>query len=330
MKIKLTGEKSVKARALICAMLDVFKQVGIPLEGKTDRRLERMAEACLAVGGIQTSFSEASSSDNGTFLKTRDIISFMNRHYGENISRGSYDDVRRKDLVLLVEAGIVLNSSSLGRKSTNDPTRGYALNPLFVRLLKAAGKPVWDEELRRFLLKNEKLQECMARKRELERIPVILPSGKKLMFSVGEHNELQRQVIESFLTRFGFGAQVLYVGDTSNKFLYREDKCLRELGFFLPEHDELPDVVAYSASKNLLYLIEAVHSAGPMNETRVRRLKRHLKECRADVVFITAFLTKKDFRKWVTEIAWETEVWIADSPEHLVHFNGYKFLEIHK
>ena len=132
------------------------------------------------------------------------------------------------------------------------------------------------------------------------------------------------------MPRFGFGAQVLYVGDTSDKFLHLEEDALKQMGFFKLEHDELPDVVAYSANKNLLYLIEAVHSAGPMNEIRVRKLKRQLKECHADIVFITAFLTKKDFRKWVAEIAWETEVWIADSPEHLVHFNGYKFLEMHK
>lgn len=315
---------------LIISMLDILEQVGIPLEGKTDRRLERIAEACLAVGKIQTSFSEASSFDSGDFLKTRDLIAFMNRYYGENISSGSYDDIRRKDLILLVEAGIVLNSSSVDKQATNNPTRGYALSPHFVRLLKAVGKPVWNEELKVFLLENGKLQEELTKKRNLERIPVILPSGNELMLSAGEHNELQKLIIESFLPQFGFGAQVLYVGDTSDKFLLREDESLKQLGFFELEHDELPDVVAYSANKNLLYLIEAVHSTGPMNEIRVRKLKRQLKECHADIVFITSFLTKKDFRKWVTEIAWETEVWIADSPEHLIHFNGYKFLEIHK
>ena len=284
-------------------MLDVLKQLGIPLSGKTDRRLERMAEACLAVGKIRASFEEAVSSDSGVFSKTRDLISFMNQHYGESISSGSYDDVRRKDLMLLVEAGIVLNSSSVGKQATNNPTRGYALSPHFVRLLQAVGKPAWEKELKTFLLANGRLQEELARKRHLEQIPVSLPSGKELMLSAGTHNELQKLIIEAFLPRFGFGAQVLYVGDTSDKFLHLEEDALKQMGFFKLEHDELPDVVAYSANKNLLYLIEAVHSAGPMNEIRVRKLKRQLKECHADIVFITAFLTKKDFRKWVAEIA---------------------------
>ena len=85
MKIELTGKKSIAVKNLINSMLNVLEQIGIPLEGKTDRRLERMAEACLAVGKIQTSFSEASSSDSRDFSKTRDLIVFMNQHYGENI-----------------------------------------------------------------------------------------------------------------------------------------------------------------------------------------------------------------------------------------------------
>lgn len=105
---------------------------------------------------------------------------------------------------------------------------------------------------------------------------------------------------------------------------------LKQFGVFALEHEELPDIVAYSTNKKLLFLIEAVHSAGPMSEIRIRKLKRQLKECHANTVFITAFLTKKDFKKWVMDIAWETEVWIAENPEHLIHFNGYKFLEIHQ
>lgn len=330
MRIELTGMKPANVPELIFSLLDILEKAGIPLAGKTDRRLERMAEACLAVGGIRTSLAEAASADEGVFLKTRDIISFMNQHYGEEISPGSYDDIRRKDLILPVEAGLVLNSSAIGKQTTNNPTRGYAFSPHFARLLKAYGQPVWDEEWERFQSETKRLRDELERKRQLERIPVRLPSGETLALSAGEHNELQRQIIESFLPLFGFGAQVLYVGDTTDKFLYRADDALQRLGFFTLEHDELPDVVAYSEGKNLLYLVEAVHSAGPMDEIRVRRLKRQLAGCRAGIVFVTAFLTRKEFRRWAADIAWETEVWIADSPEHLIHFNGYKFLEIHK
>lgn len=330
MTISLTGTKTEQTKKLIFALLDILDVIGIPLKGMTDRRLERMAEVCLATGKILTSFAEASSSQDGGFLKTRDIISCVNRYYGEKISPGSYDDVRRKDLILLVEAGVVLNSSAIDKQATNNPTRGYALSPHFCSLLKAYDTPAWNKELEAFFVENKRLSDELKRKRELERIPVRLPSGSELTLSAGGHNELQKQIVESFLPVFGFGAQVLYIGDASDKSLYRADKELARLNIFTLKHDELPDIIAYSESRNLLYLIEAVHSSGPMNEIRVRRLKRLLEGCPADIVFITAFLTKKDFRKWVIDIAWETEVWLAENPEHLIHFNGYKFLEIHR
>lgn len=329
MEIRLTGNKSEKVKRLIFDMLDVLGEVGIPLDG-TPRRLEKMAMACLAVGDIKSAFSEAKSAADNHFLTTREIIIFENANYGESISSGSYDDIRRKDLLLPVQARIVLNSSSFDTQATNNPTRGYALNPLFAGLIKHYGSTKWKKYLANYKKQVELLKEELDRKRNLEKIPVKLPSGVELELSAGEHNALQKSIVEDFLTRFGMGAEVLYIGDTSDKFLYRNDAVLKQIGFFTIEHEELPDVVAYCRQKNLLFLIEAVHSAGPMSEIRVRKLKKQLEKCTAIPIFVTTFLNKKEFRKWVTEIAWETEVWIAESPEHMIHFNGYKFLEIHQ
>lgn len=166
----------------------------------------------------------------------------------------------------------------------------------------------------------------------MQKVPVTLPNGKIIVLSYGEHNDLQKAIIEVFLPLFGFGAEVLYVGDTKDKFLHLEKAELEKIKFFTLEHEELPDVVAYSREKNLLYLIEAYHSTGEWDEIRVRKVKRKLEEsgCTANVVFFTAFENKNIFKQKAKDIAWETEVWIADSPEHLVHFNGYKFLELHK
>lgn len=329
MEIKLKGNKTNKVKKLIFSMLDILGEVGIPLD-ETPRRLERMAMACLAVGHIRSSFQEAKSADDDCFLITRDIITFENKYYREDISSGSYDDVRRKDLLYPVQAGVVLNSSAFDAQATNNPTRGYALNPLFAKLLKSYGTLHWKTELGIYKQHAQSLKEELERKRDLERIPVKLPSGTKLLLSAGEHNRLQKNIVEDFLSRFGMGAEVLYIGDTSDKYLYKNKEVLDQIGFFTLEHEELPDVVAYCKEKNLLFLIEAVHSAGPMDEIRVMKLKRQMESCTAIPVFVTTFLNKKEFRKWVTDIAWESEVWIADNPEHMIHFNGYKFLEIHK
>lgn len=329
MRIKLTGNKKTNLQKIIFDMLDILNSMGVPLDNLSDRRKERMVLALLAVGNIKNSFSEVLTTNDNYFLKTRDIIEFENKYYSENISSGSYDDIRRKDLILLVSAGIVFNSCMLEEKATNNPTRGYGLNPLFASLIKAYKKPNWEVELNKFLLENKSLKEEMEHRRNLQKIPVLLPSGENIELSFGEHNVLQKEIVENFLTKFGFNSQVLYIGDTTNKFLYKDDKKLLELKCFNLKHEELPDVIAYSNDKNLLFLCEAVHSAGPMSEIRVRKLKEQLNKCTAEIIFITAFLTKKDFKKWILDIAWETEVWIAETPEHMVHFNGYKFLELH-
>jgi len=329
MKIKLKGNKTKDIEELIFSMLDILGKVGIPLNG-TARRLERMAMACLAVGDIKNCFQKAQSADNKFFLTTREIIAYENTNFGEHISSGSYDDIRRKDLELPIQAGVVINSSLLDTQATNNPKRAYALHPLFADLVRYYNMPQWEEKLEAYLNKIQLLKEELEKKRELEKIPVKLPSGISLQLSAGEHNALQKSIVEDFLPRFGTGAEILYIGDTSDKYLYRDQNKLKQIGFFTLEHEELPDIVAYCKDKNLLFLIEAVHSAGPMSEIRIRKLKKQLEKCTAFPVFITAFLNKKSFRRWVTEIAWESEVWIANSPEHMIHFNGYKFLEIHK
>lgn len=331
MKIKLQASTPIKVRKLIFSLLDIFKCIGIPVEN-TDRRLERMAKACLAVGQIKTNFQEAVSFEDGCFLRTRGIIAYENDFFGESISMGSYDNIRRQDLKLLVEAGVVVNSSSTEEQATNNPSRGYGLSKSFAALLHSFGTLQWKEKLSNFLSENKSLKEEMEKRRNLMKVPVTLPGGKRIDLSYGEHNDLQKAIIEVFLPLFGFGAEVLYVGDTGDKFLHLEEEELKRIGFFRLEHEELPDVIAYSRQKNLLYLIEAYHSTGEWNEIRVRKIKKKLQElgCTADVVFFTAFESRNIFKQKAKDIAWETEVWIADAPEHLVHFNGYKFLELHK
>jgi type II restriction enzyme len=100
---------------------------------------------------------------------------------------------------------------------------------------------------------------------------------------------------------------------------------LIKLGIPVTEHDKLPDIILYLPPQNWLYLIEAVTSHGPMTPKRIVELKGMLSNCNAGKIFVTAFLSFTEFRKQLRNIAWETEVWIAEEPEHLIHFNGDRF-----
>ena len=311
-------------------LIKIFQEVGIPLEGLTSLRLQRMAQACMAIGNIKESFSEVQSVKDGNFLRTREILKFENDFYCENISSGSYDDIRRKDLKLLVLANIAINSADLESQAKNDSSRGYCLSDEFASLLLSYGSEEWENSLSEYKEKVKALEDELNRKREAVRVPVTLPSGKELLLSYGEHNQLQKAIIENFLAIYGKGCEVLYVGDTSDKLLHKEEFKLKELGFFELHHDELPDIVAYNEEKNLLFLVEAFHCTGQWDKTRLYKIKQKLTNCKADVVYVTAFETIDQFRTISNNIAWETEVWIADIPEHMIHFNGWKFLELHK
>ena len=168
----------------------------------------------------------------------------------------------------------------------------------------------------------------MKQRREKAKLPIKI-GDKEIVFSPGEHNQIQKAVIEEFLPRFGQHAEVLYVGDTADKFLFLDEPALNNLMFFEIAHDKLPDVLAYSKSKNWLFLIEAVHSANPIDPLRKITLQKLAEKCSADIVFVTAFLSRSSFKKFAADIAWETEVWIAENPDHMIHFNGDKFLGPH-
>lgn len=322
---KTFGKKSRATQNLINTTLFILECFGIPLDA-TPRRLEKMAIAFLACGDVKTikDLNKIKDSTTDYSPKTREIINYVNGNFGENISSGSYDDIRRKDLKLLLVAGIVLRSSP--NSATNDSTRGYTISPIYADLIRSYGGKNWQQDVKTSLEKIEPLNKKLRREREINKIEVILPSGVNLEFSIGEHNDFQKAIIEGFLPRYGHGAEVLYVGDTSNKYLHLQKERLDELNFFEISHQELPDVIAYSKSKNWIYLIEAVHSSGPISETRLIQLQHLTANCKADIVYVTAFSNRAKFRSYATDIAWETEVWIADNPDHMVHFNGDKFM----
>ncbi|MEQ9285816.1 MAG: BsuBI/PstI family type II restriction endonuclease [Cyclobacteriaceae bacterium] len=328
-KSKTFGEKSSRVQKLINSALYILDCFGVPLNS-TPRRLERMAIAFLASGDIKSlgDFKKVKDLNSGYSLKTREIIIFVNEHFNEDISSGSYDDIRRKDLKLLTVAEVVLQSSP--NSATNDSTRGYSINPTYATLIRTFGTKDWEKSVKEKLRNVEPLSQKLKREREINKVNVTLPLGGKLFFSAGEHNDLQKAIIEEFLPRYGYGAEVLYVGDTSDKYLHLEKEKLHHLNFFEISHEELPDVVAFSKKKNWLYLIEAVHSSGPISELRLIQLQKLTEKCKVDVVFVTAFMNRPKFRQFMSDIAWETEVWIADNPDHLVHFNGDKFLGPYK
>jgi hypothetical protein len=324
--------KSKEIDDLVAESLQILKDLGIPTSDLSIRRTTKMAKAFLALCDMKVgvSWAESKSIDENHAFTSRGIIGYLNEYLDENISLGSYDDIRRKDLILPVEAGIVLKAAINTGASTNDGTRKYALSTEAAKVVRANKTDTYKQQLDIYLENHDSLIERMNREREMALIPVTLETGQTIQFSTGKHNQLQKSIIEDFLPRFGYSAEVLYVGDTADKFLYLQADRLKDLGFFEISHDKLPDVIAYSVSKNWLYLIEAVHASNPITELRKLVLDKLTEKLQANIIYVTAFNDRAVFRRFAKEIAWETEVWIADNPSYMIHFNGDKFLGPHK
>jgi len=311
----INDNKPAKITKLLNEAIFLLSSLGVPVDGQTTRQLEKMAMVFLAVADVKRTadWSHARVRQGTDTLKSRDIITYINENFGENISMGSYDDIRRKDLKLPVLAGIIEASANKPNAARNDPTRGYSLSEEYIEIIQHFSRQDWDPKCKEFMAKRRTLAAQLSMTRNLETMPVKLPGGKRLSLSPGEHNRLQKEIVENLLPRYGFNSEVLYLGDTTNKQLYCNRPKLKSLKFIELEHGELPDVVAYSENKNWIFLIEAVHSSGPISQIRLLELQRLTKGCSADIVYITAFLNRETFRKFSQDIAWETEVWIVNS-----------------
>ena len=173
-----------------------------------------------------------------------------------------------------------------------------------------------------FLRSAESLGELQSKEREMVLLPVKLPSGKKLSLTAGGQNKLVKKIVEEFCPRFTPGGVIAYLGDAGQKQRHVEAGYLERLGVKIDEHGKMPDVVVHLTEKNWLVLIEAVTSHGPIGLKRHNELKILFGTGRAGLVFVTAFLTRRAMTKYLADIAWETEVWVAEAPSHIIHFNG--------
>ena len=160
----------------------------------------------------------------------------------------------------------------------------------------------------------------------MQRLPVTLPDGQRFELTPGGQNVLVKEIVEEFAPRFTPGGHVAYVGDAGRKHPVYDERYMRKLGVEMAPHGRMPDVVIHHVERNRLVLIEAVTSHDPVNVLRHNQLKDLFADAAAGLVFVTAFLHRTAMREYLPEIAWETEVWIADSPDHLIHFDGERFL----
>jgi len=257
---------------------------------------------------------------------TKGIMDFMSARYRVSYAPNTRETVCRQVLHQLVLAGVADYNPFDPELPTNSPRAHYAISEAALKVVKSFGTNEWETNVAGFLSRRTALMEIFERRRSKRLIPVKFPEGKLVTLSPGAHNKLQKAIVEQFATRFAEQPTLLYLDDAAQKNLYIHAETLKTLRFPITEHDKLPDVVIFDRERNWLFLVEAVTSHGPMSQKRVLELERILVNCPAGLIYVSAFPDMKELRRHIREIAWDTEVWIADMPEHLIHFNGDRFL----
>ncbi|RAX21330.1 MULTISPECIES: BsuBI/PstI family type II restriction endonuclease [unclassified Actinomyces] len=63
-----------------------------------------------------------------------------------------------------------------------------------------------------------------------------------------------------------------------------------------------------------------------MDHIRYSELSSLFSRSTADLVCVSCFPDRSVMRRFLPDMAWETEVWLASEPTHMIHLNGEKFL----
>lgn len=300
--------------------LDILSQLGLPRAQLN----ERSAICLLALCGLDA--GKAWSSAQNPLIGIRAMLDFARNKYDKPYAENTRETFRRQTMHQLLEAQIALYNPDDPARPVNSPKAVYQISPDALAMLQSFGTKTWTARRDDFMDKNKSLVSRYGKAREMAMVPVSLGKVGEIALSPGAHSELIKAIVEEFAPRFVPGSQLVYAGDTGEKWGYFDKELLADIGLKIGSHGKMPDVVLFDGERNWLILVESVTSHGPVDGKRFDELKKLFALSKAGLVYVSAFPDRATMKKYLPEIAWETEVWIAEAPSHLIHFNGERFL----
>lgn len=298
----------------------VLRDLGLP----PAQQNERSALTLLALLNLKADMSWLNATN--PLIGITPIMEFIARNYGKIYAPNTRETIRRQTVHQFIEAGFLIPNPDRPSRPTNSPKTVYQVEANSLNLLRSYETNQWIDNLRNYLISLETLKTRYAQERQMQRIPVTVAPGTIISLSPGGQNILIEKIINDFCSLFTPGGKLLYVGDTGDKWVYFDRESLQILGVTVEVHGKMPDIVVHYVQKNWLVLIEAVTSHGAITPKRRNELEAIFQNSTAGLVFVTAFNRRSDMVKYLAEISWETEVWIAEAPTHIIHFNGERFL----
>ena len=300
--------------------IDVLAQFGLPRAQLN----ERTAYCLLALLNLTKGKQWSKATD--PLVGITPMMDFARNNYGADYAPNTRETFRRFSMHQMVQAGIALYNPDMPDRPTNSPKAVYQISPAALQVVKAYKTRTWSRKLAAFKKSVSTLVEQYAQERQMDMVQVRVRDGQAVSLSPGKHNNLIRLIIEDMAPRFMPGATLVYIGDTGDKWGFFDKELAAQLGLNVEEHGKMPDVVLWYEAQKWLVLVESVTSHGPVDSKRHIELKTLFASASADTVYISAFPDKRTFARFASDVAWETEVWVADNPTHMVHFNGSRFL----
>lgn len=304
----------------IADALEILSALGMPRAQQN----ERSALCLLAL--LNLTPNKAWSQAQKPLIGITPIMDWAREQYNKEYAPNTRETVRRQTMHQFMDAGIALYNPDKPERPVNSPKAVYQIESETLELVKSFGTIAWGSQLKIFLNRRQTLKARYAKEREQRKLPVLIAPGEEIMISPGDHSQLIKNIIEDFCPQYVPGGMLIYTGDTGEKWGYFDQEKLVSLGVSVDSHGKMPDVVIFCQKRNWLLLIESVTSHGPVDGKRHDELARLFSKSKAGLVYVTAFPSRALMKKYLTEISWETEVWVADSPTHLIHFNGERFL----
>jgi len=313
---------AIKDTTHIAEAIDILASLGMP-RLQLNTRTALCLLALVQVTPVQN-WSEAAE----TLIGITPMMKFALEGYDCVYAPNSRETFRRFSMHQLVQAGIALRNPDNPSRLTNSPKTVYRIHNDVLDLVRTYGTAAWEAKLIGYVRTHRSLVDRYAMPRQQLMIPVRIRAGLVLL-SPGAHNALIKKIIEELGPRFFPGSDLVYVGDTENKLAFLDERLMRDLNLKMDSHGKMPDVILYDSTRGWLVLVESVTSHGPVDSKRHVELGELCQGSSAGLVYVTAFPDRRAMARYVSDIAWETEVWAADAPTHLIHFNGDRFLGPH-
>ena len=314
------NSEPIRAKRKVSEASEILRAIGMPKEQTN----EISGLTLLSLLGIRADDSWSESQD--PLMGIHGMLQYFKENFGKEYAENTRETVRRRVLHQFCQANIARINPDDPERPINSGKTVYKIEPETLQLIRTFGSDRWKDSLKKYLSTRKTLVDTYNGRRKDEGLPVTLPKNQQYILRYGGQNVLVKAIIEQFIPQYIKDPKVLYMGDTGNKFLHYDKEALESLNIFLDPHGQIPDVIVLDQKRKWLCLIEAVTSHGPIDGTRRVFLEELFKSSTAPPVYITAFPDRDAMKKYLPVISWHTEVWSADSPDHLIHFNGERFL----